>query len=224
MYAHASLPYKNFFSNKIVNIFTFTSSIISMITIILVIYLYCKHKHIRTIIVSLILHKVKEVEANTSTKPENTECQTLAYLGITLTLLRMMIVVLLHYKRSKFCRGYRFSNVVKIVLFILDVQHYIPIKLTKTSGSPHLFKFTGTINSEDIKLNKNYLMDTLEINWDKIKLTFNDSEIKLPQFIIIKMQDKIRIRRMMSKDTQRSHVMIKQGITWYNPEAEIRTI
>ena len=130
---HTSLPYKNFFLNAIVNIFTFTSSIISMITIILFVYLYCKHKHIRTIIASLILHKVKEVEANKPMKQENTECQTLAYIGITLTLLSMMIVVLLHYRRSKFCRGYRFSNVVKIVLFISDVQHYIPVKLTKTS-------------------------------------------------------------------------------------------
>ena len=51
---HASLPYKNFFSNTTVNIFTFTSSMVSLITIILVIYLYCKHKHIRTIIASLI--------------------------------------------------------------------------------------------------------------------------------------------------------------------------
>ena len=158
-----------------------------MITIILVVYLYCKHKHIRTIIASLILHKVKEVEANKPTKQENTECQTLAYIGITLTLLSMMIVVLLHYRRSKFCRGYRFSNVVKIVLFISDVQHYIPVKLAKTSGSPHLFKLTGTLNSEDIKLNKNYLWDTLEINWNKIKLTFNDNEIKLPQLVTIKM-------------------------------------
>ena len=69
---HASLSYKNFFLNTIVNIFTFTSSMVSMITIILVIYLYCKHKHIRTIIASLILHKAKEVEANTLTKQENT--------------------------------------------------------------------------------------------------------------------------------------------------------
>ena len=29
---------------------------------------------------------------------------------------------------------------------------------------------------------------------------------------------------MMSKDMRNSHVMIKQGITWYNPEAEIRTV
>ena len=41
---------------------------------------------------SLILQKAKEVEGNTPTRPENTECQMLAYIGITLTLLSMMIV------------------------------------------------------------------------------------------------------------------------------------
>ena len=147
---YALSPYKNFFLNKIVNIFTFTSSIISIITIILVIYLFCKHKHIRTIIASLILHKAKEVEAKTSTEIDNSKCGTLAYIGITLTLLSMAIVILLHYRKSKFCRGYRFSNIVKIVLFISDVHNYIAIKLCKTSGSPDLFKITGTLRSEDI--------------------------------------------------------------------------
>ena len=123
---------------------------------------------------------------------DNSECGTLAYVGIALTLLSMVIVILLHYRKSKFCRGYRFSNIVKIVLFISDVQHYIPIKLGKTSGSLHLFKITGTLRSEDIRLNKNYLWDTLEINWDKIKLLFNSNEIELPQLVTIKMQDKIR--------------------------------
>ena len=55
---------KNFFSNYIVDIFMFTSSIISIISITLVIYLFCKHKHITTLVASLILHKIKEVEAN----------------------------------------------------------------------------------------------------------------------------------------------------------------
>ena len=41
---------------------------------------------------------------------------------------------------------------------------------------------------------------------------------------MIKMQDKIRIRRMISKDMWSAHVMIKQDITWYNPEAEMRTV
>ena len=194
-------PYKYFFLNKITSIFTFTSSIISIIMTTLVIYLFCKHKHIRTIVASLLLQKTKEVEARTPTKIDDSECGTLAYIGIALTLLSTAVVILLHYRKSKFCRGYRFSNVVKIVLFISDVQHYIPIRLCKTSGSLHLFKITGTLTSEDIRLNKNYLWDTLEINWDKIKLPFNSNEIKLPQLVTIKMQDKIRVRRMIHRET-----------------------
>ena len=72
---------KIFFLNQIVNIFTFTSSIISIITITLVIYLFCKHKHIRTIVASLILHKAKEVEAKLTTETNNPKCGTLAYIG-----------------------------------------------------------------------------------------------------------------------------------------------
>ena len=56
---HTILPNKNFFFNHIVNFFMFTSSIISIITIMLGIYLFCKHKHIRIIVASLILHKTK---------------------------------------------------------------------------------------------------------------------------------------------------------------------
>ena len=121
-------------------------------------------------------------------------------------------------QKTKFCRGHKFSNIVKIVLLISDVQHYIPIKLCKTSGSLHLFKITCTLTSEDIKLNRNYLWDTLEINWDKMKLAFNSNEIKLPKLVTIKVQDKIRVRRMMSRDMQNLHIMVKQGMIWYNLE------
>ena len=57
-----------------------------------------------------------------------------------------------------------FSNTVKIMIFISDVQYYIPIKLCKTAGSIHLFKITGTINSENVKINRNYIRDNLEID------------------------------------------------------------
>ena len=56
----------------------FTSSIISLILTILVIYLFCKHKHIRTLVASLILHKIKEVEANPSSEETNSQCTPLA--------------------------------------------------------------------------------------------------------------------------------------------------
>ena len=147
--AHTFVPYKYFFLNQIVNIFTFTSSIISINSITLVIYLFCKHKHIKTIVASLILYKAKEVEAKLTTETNHSECSTIACIGMALTILSMVIVIFLHYRKSEFCREYRFSNVVKIVLFISDVQHYTPIKLCKTSSSLHLFKIKGTLKSEE---------------------------------------------------------------------------
>ena len=153
----------------------------------LVIYLFCKHKHIRTIVASLILHKTKEVEAKLTTETNNLEYGTVAYIGMALTILSMATVIFLLYRKSKFCKGYRFSNVVKIVLFISDVQNHISIKLYKTSDSLYLFKIEGMLKPEDIKLNRNYLWDTLEINWNGIKLSFNGNEIDVPKIIMIKM-------------------------------------
>ena len=45
---------------------------------------------------------------------------------------------------------------------------YVPIKLYKTAGSIHLFKIKGTLKPENIKLNTNYLWDTLEIDWKSL--------------------------------------------------------
>ena len=212
---------KKFFSNNyIVDIFMFTSSIISLISTTLVIYLFCKHKHIRTLVASLILHKIKEVEANSNPEETNSRCRTLTYVGIILTVLSMLIVVFFYYRKSRLSKGCRFSNAMKIMLFTSDVQHYVPIKLCKTASSIHLFKMKGTLKSGDIKLNKNYLWDTLEINWKEVTMTFNKNKIELPKIVAIKVQDKIKVRRLMNRQPLNFHMMIRQGLTWFNLEAE----
>ena len=73
----------------------------------------------------------------------------------------------LHYRKSRFFKGHRFPNAVKIMIFISDVQNFVPIKLCKTAGRIHLFKIKGTLKTENIKLNKNYLWVTLEVDWKK---------------------------------------------------------
>ena len=121
------------------------------------------------LIASLVLHQVKEV--GTTSRETNSECTTLAYIGIILTILSLTIVMFLHYRKSRFCKGHRFSNVVKIVIYISDMQNYVPITLCKTAGSIHLFQIIGTLKAEDIKLNKNYLWDTLEIDLKEVTVT-----------------------------------------------------
>ena len=199
----------------------FTSSIISLISTTLVIYLFCKHKHVRTLVASLVLHKIKEVEANPNSEQTDSGCGILTYVGIILTVLSMIIVIFLHYRKSRLWKGYRFSNAIKIMLFISDIQNYVSIKLCKTAGSIHLFEIKGALKTGDIKLNMNYLWDTLETDWSGVTVTFNNDKIELPKIVAIKIWDKIKVRRLINRQPLNFHMMIRQGITWFNLEAEI---
>ena len=71
------------------------------------------------------------------------------------------------------------------MLFISDVQNYVRIKLCKTADSLHLFKIKGTLKSGDIKLNKNYLWDTLEIYWNGVTVNSMIIKSKLPKIVAI---------------------------------------
>ena len=101
------------------------------------------------------------------------------------------------------------------MIFISNVQNYVPIKLFKTAGSIHLFKIIGMLKAENIKLNKNYLWDTLGMDWKEVTVTFNGNKIDLPKIVIIKLQDKIKVRRLMIREPLLFHLMLKQGITWF---------
>ena len=207
---------QNFFSdNYIVDIFLFITAIISLLATTLTVYLFCKHMKLQTLIASLVLHQVKEVGAVTQ-KEINSGCRTLTYISLVLTILGLVMVAILHYRKSKFCRGQTSSNAVKIIIFISDVQNYVPIKLCKTAGSIHLFKITGMLKPENIKLNKNYIWDTLEIDWKEVTVTFNDNKINLLRVVTIKLQDKVKIRCLMKREPLLLHLILRQGITWFS--------
>ena len=171
---------------------------------------------------SLILHKIKNVEA--SSNETNSECKPLAYIGINLTILSLIIVTFLYGRKSWLYKGHKISNVVEIMLFISDVQNYVPIILCKTPSSIHFFKIKGRLKLEDIKLNRNYLWHTLEIDWKEVTVTFNGNKINLPRIFVFRLCDKIKVRRLRSREPLLFHIMIKQGITWFTSETEIPEI
>ena len=73
-------------------------------------------------------------------------------------------------------------------------------------------------------MNKNYLWDTLEIDWKEFTVTFNDNKIDLPRIVAIRLWDKIKLRRLMNREPLLFHVMTRQGITWFTLETEIPEI
>ena len=141
---------KNFFSdNYITDVFLLINAIISLLATTLTVYLLCKHKNLRMLIASLVLHQVKEVGTVTQ-KEINAECKSLTYISLVLTILGLVMVAILHYRKLKLCRGCTFSNAVKIIIFISDVQYFVCIKLCKTTGSIHMFKIVGMLKPENI--------------------------------------------------------------------------
>ena len=120
---------------------------ISVIKTMIIIYVLCKHNKLRTLVVSLALQQIREVSTSkTKKEDENYTCDCTSQFYIILTLsiaiIGLVIFAILQVRRIKLCRGQLFSNIVKIMLFISDIQYYVLVKLCKTAGSIHLFKIT----------------------------------------------------------------------------------
>ena len=126
-----------------------------------ILYLLCKYNKLRTLVASLVLPHVKEVGASVMKQDTNNayDCTPQFYtiLALSVSILRLVIFTILQVRRIRLCRGQLFSNVVKIMLFISDVQYYVPIKLGKTAGSIHLLKITGILTPDKVKLKKHYI-------------------------------------------------------------------
>ena len=71
------------------------------------------------------------------------------------------------------------------MLFISDVQYYTPAKLCRAAGSIHLFKVTGKLIPEHVKLKGNILWDVIELDWKEVNMTLNGNKINLPASVII---------------------------------------
>ena len=188
----------NFFTNNfIVDIFVFVITIISVITTI-IIYALCKHNKLRVSVTSLALQQVKEVKVeeirNGNYKHECTS-QFYIILALTIVIIDLVVFTILQVRRIKLCRGQLFSNVVKIMLFISDVQYYIMVRLCRIAGSIHLFKITGRLMADKVKLNEHYMWDILEIDWSMVKVIFNGKAISLPKSIMVRIWDKLKVRQ-----------------------------
>ena len=127
---------KNFFTNNlIVDIFVFTVARISAITTIIILYLLCKDNKLRTLVASLAPQQVKEVGTSVIEQDTNSACncipQFYIIVALSVSIFGLVIFAILQVRRIKLCRGQLLSNAVKIMLFISDVQYYVPIKLCK---------------------------------------------------------------------------------------------
>ena len=122
-----------------------------MVTVV-VSFIICKHTKLKSLVTSLALQQIREVGAVTKQERisilHDIECtcdiQWYTICMLTILLLGIAVFLILNIRKLKLSGGHLFSNtVIKIMLFISDVQYYVPVKLCRTAGSIHLFKITG---------------------------------------------------------------------------------
>ena len=224
-------PNKNFLTNNfIIDAFIFITAIISVKTTMIIIYTLYKHNKLRALLMRLALQEVKEVKAE-EVKDKNYKCECISQfyviLALSIVIIGLVVFTILQIRRISLCRGQLFLNVVKIMLFISDVQYYVPVKFCKTAGSIHLFQTSGKLMIDKVKLNKHYIWDILEIDWSEVKVTFNGRVISLPELITFNLRDKFKVRNMIGSQPILFHLMLKQGFRWFTlaqEEQEIKNI
>ena len=146
----------SFFNNYIINIFLFVITLISLIIATVVVSVVCKHVQLKASVTSITLQCIKGIEAIDQDRFKDVYCtcqmQWYTIAMMLLTLLGMIYMVTSKLRKSTLLRGSLFSNVVKVMLFVLDPQSHVLVKLCKVAGTIYLFKLMRKLKPENIML------------------------------------------------------------------------
>ena len=79
-----------------------------------------------------------------------------------------------------------------------------------------MYRIENPIAPEKLSFHRHCLWDSYVVNWGSMKLYVNGIPVQLPLSLTVPLRDKIKTRRMMTKDKLDLQFMIKQGANWYN--------
>ena len=186
--------FKKFISSFIMDILVFLGALLTVIMTLIVICMLSSQFKLKTLVTDIAVQHVKAIEAaNPSIQSKSCDLGLLKLL-IIIILILVTILILRKHRKGRLFRGCLFSNMVKIKLFIMDTQSYVPIDLNKIAGHVHLFKLTGELALEKVNLREHWTWDVLEIDWNDVHMSLNEKKINLPISIVIPLMYKLKIR------------------------------
>ena len=205
-----------FFDNIAIDIFLFIVAIISMLAVIAIIHIVCKHSKLKTLLTGIAFQPIKSTEVAVASQiQQHCTAQWYAIAALTLMIVLLIIHICLTMQRCTIFKRRLYSNTVTIMLFFSDVKLHIPVNLCKSAGSIHLFQIYGQLSSDQIVLEKNCLWDMTRINWKEVFVTLNGTMVQMPRSVKVPLRDKYKLRTLMEKHTLLLHVMLKQGTSWH---------
>ena len=121
------------FDDLAFNIFIFVMAIISVIVMFVVIKLIFKGEKMQMLLANLAM--IRGAKAITEEIKNIDKEYWIIIIWLSIILLCILFLTIEKLYRMPMFRKYRYSNTIKIMLFISDIKLYVPIRLCKTSGS-----------------------------------------------------------------------------------------
>ena len=138
-----------------------------------------------------------------------------------LSTLSIAIILYQQWKGRNLCCGYLYSNIIQIKLILGEATYYIPLKLRKITGIPQRVTINALPHPSQVRLVKNWIWDTLAIDWLDVEVTNEGEPIGLPRSIVIPLKAKYRVRCIMHSDFH-VNLALCHGQTWYDLTANSR--
>jgi len=222
---------ENFWNHPIVTVFQTISAFTTVLLIVWLMYLACKQLKLKSLIQAGIMMKTVTPSDATANLLQQAEdiwptrfvCQD-PWVSIFFTTITIVGMIVYFYKNVDFkalIHGYQYTNRCNVYLIVSKGPFYVPIRITETTGILQNFKLTAELSSEQVTLANNSLWDILHIDWQEVRVLYDDSIVHLPSEVPIPLVDKYRVRRKMNQEIS-LHVMIKQGKNWYGLNGEIQ--
>ena len=188
---------RNFYFDHLAwNVFIFVMAMISLIVAVIVIIILCTGAKMQALLTNLAMQKSVKTVTEGKDNCSNYEYWVILMLLILILIGIMFLIIEKAYRMPLF-QKHQYSNIVKVMMFVSNIESYVPFKLSKVTDSIHLFKLTGKVQKENITLHRNKAWDILEIDWKNVTLTVNRNVFNLPGSVIIPFQDKFKVRQMM---------------------------
>ena len=148
--AKMSSKFGSFLKSFLVDMLLFIAALITMFITLVLMYMVCGQPKLKALVASLALQHTKTVEA-TDIATRYCICEPNWYIVGLLIPLGITYLVMNKIRKSCLFKGWLFSNVTKIMLFISNTTNYVPIKLCRIPAIIHLFKIRGRLTIENVR-------------------------------------------------------------------------
>ena len=136
-----------------------------------------------------------------------------------LTFLSTMSVAIMMYQQWKnrnLCRGYLYNNTFEIKLVLGEDTHYLPLRIRKIVGHLHRVSINIIPSPDQIRLVRNWLWESVVINWDNTELLNGEEVVDLPSTVVVPLRAKMKVRQIMSNRNLTVSLALTQDNYWYH--------